>query len=186
MTRTGKIARLPMEVREELNRRLQDGEPGKALVGWLNGHPKVQAVIREQFGGCRISKSNLSRWKTGGYPEWRAEQKAQSQSREIIAEAKELAAATDRPITDHVSTILAAQYAVAMVEWQEGMSVELRQKLQALGKLTQDVSRLRRGDHDNAWMELERERTEWKNQAKELNAALEMDPREGAVAVSRT
>ena len=178
MTRTGKIARLPMEVREELNRRLQNGEPGKALVGWLNGHPKVQAVIRDQFGGCKISKSNLSRWKTGGYPEWRAEQKAQSQSREIIAEAKELAAATDSPITDHVSTILAAQYAVAMVEWQEGMSVELRQKLQALGKLTQDVSRLRRGDHDNAWMELERERTEWKNRAKELNAALQRETTE--------
>jgi hypothetical protein len=32
MTRTGKIARLPREVREELNRRLQNGEQGKRLV----------------------------------------------------------------------------------------------------------------------------------------------------------
>ena len=27
MTRTGKIARLPREIREQLNRRLQNGEP---------------------------------------------------------------------------------------------------------------------------------------------------------------
>jgi len=32
MTRVGKIARLPREIREQLNRRLQDGEPGKRLV----------------------------------------------------------------------------------------------------------------------------------------------------------
>jgi hypothetical protein len=30
-------------VREELNRRLADGGPGKGLVAWLNGHPKVKA-----------------------------------------------------------------------------------------------------------------------------------------------
>jgi len=31
-TRNGKIARLPKDIREELNRRLEDGEPGKHLV----------------------------------------------------------------------------------------------------------------------------------------------------------
>jgi len=29
MTRNGKIARLPLAIREELNRRLQEGEQGK-------------------------------------------------------------------------------------------------------------------------------------------------------------
>ena len=141
------------------------------MAAWLNQLPAVQAVIRDQFGGCKISEPNLSRWKTGGYLEWLAEQKAQRQSREIIAEAKELAAVTDSPLTDHVSTILAAQYAVAMVEWRDGVTVELRHKLRALGKLTQDVSRLRRGDHRNIWMGLERERTEWQNREKELKAS---------------
>jgi hypothetical protein len=36
MTRTGKIARLPRELRDELNRRLREGEPGIRLVEWLN------------------------------------------------------------------------------------------------------------------------------------------------------
>ena len=32
MTRNGKIARLPRALRDELNRRLQDGQPGVRLV----------------------------------------------------------------------------------------------------------------------------------------------------------
>ena len=48
-TRTGKIARLPKAVREELNRRLQDGEPGTQLVEWLNSLPQVQRVKALKF-----------------------------------------------------------------------------------------------------------------------------------------
>ena len=46
MTRNGKIARLPRAVRD----RLADGEPGKALVTWLNGLPEVVAVLDRDFG----------------------------------------------------------------------------------------------------------------------------------------
>ena len=56
MARNGKIARLPREFREEVNRRLQDGEPGGSLLAWLNPLPGVQAVLAREFGGCRISK----------------------------------------------------------------------------------------------------------------------------------
>ena len=38
MTRNGKIARLPREIRDELNRRLDDGGQGKDLVEWLEPH----------------------------------------------------------------------------------------------------------------------------------------------------
>ena len=37
--RKGKIARLPPAIREHLNRRLQNGEEGKKLVGWLDSLP---------------------------------------------------------------------------------------------------------------------------------------------------
>jgi hypothetical protein len=70
MTRTGKIARLPREIREQLNRRLQDGEPGKKLVEWLNSLPEVKAALNTQFGGRRVSEQNLSEWKAGGYRDW--------------------------------------------------------------------------------------------------------------------
>ena len=49
MTRNGKIARLPATIREELNRRFQDGETASHLVSWINNLPEVEAVFRTQF-----------------------------------------------------------------------------------------------------------------------------------------
>ena len=43
MTRNGKIARLPLAIRQQLNQRLQNGELGQELVSWLNQLPEVQA-----------------------------------------------------------------------------------------------------------------------------------------------
>src|SRR6266446_6933011 len=50
MSHKGKIARLPLAIREQLNRRLQDGEIGRDLVVWLNSAPEVQAVLKAEFG----------------------------------------------------------------------------------------------------------------------------------------
>src|SRR4051812_39971876 len=54
MNRNGKIARLPEDLRQELNERLCDGEAGTSLVAWLNGLPEVQAVMAAEFGGVPI------------------------------------------------------------------------------------------------------------------------------------
>jgi len=74
MTRNGKIARLPLAIRLELNQRLQDGQKGTQLVLWLNGLPEVKAVMAAEFKGEPITESNLSRWKNGGYRAWEKEQ----------------------------------------------------------------------------------------------------------------
>ncbi len=42
MTRHGKIARLPLAIRQQLNLRLQNGERAQGL-SWLNQMPEVQA-----------------------------------------------------------------------------------------------------------------------------------------------
>src|SRR5439155_9583204 len=76
LTRNGKIARLPLAVRQELNRRLDEGEQGKKLVAWLNGLPEVQAIVATEFGGRAIREQNLSEWKQGGYRDWLAKQEA--------------------------------------------------------------------------------------------------------------
>jgi len=81
MTRNGKIARLPEAIRQDINQRLLDGEQGKPLVEWLNGLPKVQAVLRAKFNGNPITENNLSQWKNGGFPAWEGgEQMADSVS----------------------------------------------------------------------------------------------------------
>ena len=62
MTATGKIARLPQEIRDELNRRLRDGERGRRLVDWLNSLPETQRMLAEIKRFKRIgSGSPISR-----------------------------------------------------------------------------------------------------------------------------
>jgi hypothetical protein len=75
MTRNGKIARLPAAIREELNQRLLEGEPGQHLVLWLNGLPRVQALLKDKFQGIPIPEANHSHWKNGGFPAWEAGEK---------------------------------------------------------------------------------------------------------------
>ena len=160
MARNGKIARLPRDMRNELNRRLQDGEPGGPLLTWLNGLPQVEHVLARDFNGCGISKQNLSEWRAGGFAEWQAQQELLSQTRELAADATELAAATDGRLTDHLATVLAARYAAMFVGWNGEVTPEFHRKLRALRGLCQDVVELRRGDHSGARLNLERERQE--------------------------
>jgi hypothetical protein len=160
MTRTGKIARLPRSTREELNRRLHNGEAGVRLADWLNGLPDVKTVLAADFGGRAISAQNLSEWKSGGYVEWQARQEALEQARELAADARELSEATDGRLTDHLATVLAARYAAALAGWNGEPTEEIRGKLRTLHGVCEDVVELRRGDHSGARLGIERERLE--------------------------
>ena len=69
-TRNGKIARLPHEIRERLNRALRDGQEQRQLIDWLNSLAEVQAVLAQHFDGAPIKENNLSHWNARGYREW--------------------------------------------------------------------------------------------------------------------
>jgi hypothetical protein len=49
LTRNGKIARLPLAVRQELNRRLDEGEQGKKLVAWLILYLQLFLLVITQY-----------------------------------------------------------------------------------------------------------------------------------------
>ena len=66
-THNGKIGRLPRNVQEELNRRLDDGEPGRKILEWLNARSEVQAMLSAEGGGERINAQNLSNWRRGWF-----------------------------------------------------------------------------------------------------------------------
>ena len=70
MNRNGKIARLPREIRQELNERLSNEEMAKPLVAWLNSLPEVQAILAAEFEGVPIREQNISEWRKGGYQDW--------------------------------------------------------------------------------------------------------------------
>ena len=136
MTRTGKIARLPSEVRETLNSRLHEGESGRRLVAWLNSLPEVEAVLKMEFGGREVSEQNLCEWRQGGYRDWLAQQVAGR-------------------LCQTPGRKLAARYAVALADWNGESSEEFRGMLRSMRGLCQDVVELRRGDHSAAYLRME-------------------------------
>src|ERR1700735_2557496 len=71
LSRIGKIARLPANIRYQLNPRLLDNESGTHLLTWLNGLPEVQVMLEQYFDSRPINQQNLSAWRTGGFSEWR-------------------------------------------------------------------------------------------------------------------
>jgi hypothetical protein len=144
MTRTGKIARLPRDIRDQLNRRLHDGEPGVRLIEWLNGLEPVRQILAQDFGGREISEQNLSEWKQGGYKEWLTQQELLACARELAADAETVIEEVPGALSDHLATILTARYA-RLVSGQ--MDEAQRREARALRALCQDIVELRRGDH---------------------------------------
>src|SRR5713226_3591975 len=199
MSRIGKIARLPLAIREQLNRRLQDGEIGKDLVVWLNSVPEVQAVLKAEFGDRPVNEPNLSDWRTGGYEDWRVHQDTMQQVNQLVANAKELGGASQTPLSELLATCLAARYAVelsrltAPVTPREGTRPTGEAEgnggcdFEVLRKLCRDVLALRRLDLAGQRLRIEREaadrllRADEKQQKKEwvaaANAAVEREHR---------
>jgi hypothetical protein len=156
MTRNGKIARLPREVREQLNRRLQDGEPGTKLVDWLNSVPEVHAVLAAEFEGRSISEQNLSEWKAGGYRDWLAQQETLDMISRLSADTVELKEASRDLLTDKLAVWLAARYVVvaqSLAASPDGDAADWKR----LREFCSDLVALRKGDHSAERLELDRE-----------------------------
>jgi len=118
MTRNGKIARLPRTIREELNQRLLDGEPGRQLIEWLNGLPGVQAVLKAKFNGSAITEANLSQWKNGGYAAWEAGERMADTVSSLIDGTKALQTADQGGLNDRMALMLAATLATQMLRFE--------------------------------------------------------------------
>jgi hypothetical protein len=170
MTRIGKIARLPRDIRHQLNRRMADGEPGIRLVEWLNALEPVRQVLTQDFNGREISEQNLSEWKQGGYQDWLARQETLVCARELAGDAGELTAAANGSLADHLATVLAARYAKLVSGWNGEMDDSFRRQLRALRLLCQDIGELRRGDHLAERLRLEVKRLADMNRAEGVRA----------------
>jgi phage-related protein len=157
LTRNGKIARLPLEVRQELNRRLDEGEQGKKLVAWLNELPAVQAIVATDFGGKPIREQNLSEWKQRGYRDWLAKQEAFEIAERLREDATEWNAEGRAPLTDTLAFWLVARYALATRRVAETGG---REGWRLLREMCGDIVELRKGDHTAERLQIERERLE--------------------------
>jgi|ERR1051326_316095 transposase len=158
MTRNGKIARLPHDIREQLNRRLEDGEQGKRLVTWLNSLPTVRAVMQSEFGGRPIREQSLSEWRKGGFRDWQLQQEALELMPRIVREAGELKGKVDGELTNHMAIWISAHLMAVMRRLIASTDLGDTKKWKLLHEACADIVALRRGDQNAEWLRLDRER----------------------------
>jgi hypothetical protein len=168
-TRNGKIARLPLDIRDQLNTRLADGEPGNRLVEWLNSNPAVMLVMAEQFDGRPINENNLSEWRQGGYEEWLTLQSFLDESRILSENSGQV---TDTGITsEHLHIVLLAHHAHLLQNFGIMPEIEFSNKVEALRKLTASIMNMRRSELNAARLQLQRERLELLREMKAAKSA---------------
>jgi hypothetical protein len=127
--RHGKIARLPLTVRTELNQRLLNGDKGADLVAWLNSRPDVQQVMNAHFAGAELTETNLSRWREGGYQDWLAEESAREAVTALCRqEAAAFEGVSTEVLTQKMAHVMLARLAVELRRVQSMEDDEARFK----------------------------------------------------------
>jgi len=160
MTRNGKVARLPRNIRNTLNTRLDNGEQSDEILPWLNALPEVQSLLAAEFEGRPISKQNLSEWKAGGFLEWLRAQQSCERLRSLIEFADDLdSAADDRAIPDRLAIILAAELAEETRQLLD-ITTDPKERWRYLCQALRHLNTLRNGDRQAARADLDRLRWE--------------------------
>ena len=171
MTRKSKIARLPRPIRDELNRRLDNGQPGIRLVEWLNNLPEVNEILAREFQGRRITPQNISEWKRGGYHDWLAQQEHAASLQDFLADAKELGdAASPEKLTEAIFNFGLVHYAAAMQRC--AYRPEHRDNLNRCSQMLNDVIRLRNCDLAQQRFDLDTQKLAFNAEKLELQTEL--------------
>ena len=165
MTPTGKIARLPHEIREQLNHRLRAGHKARSILAWLNSLPEARAILETEFDGRPITAVNLTAWKHGGYGNWQARQ----QALEFLHDLEDEHNLGHKSLTAPLAEKLAHWVALHFAACAQTITTEQnpQKKWARLHELCLDITRLRRCDlHaeqlavDREWLALEKSNTE--------------------------
>jgi hypothetical protein len=169
ITRIGKIARLPHALREELNLRLADGAPAEDLLDWVHECEGVDDMLHLHFDGRAITVQNLSAWKQGGFVDWQRAQEIRALAGRFVTDAEEVAAESGAiSLADRLSATVALTLAQLLRAALDGDAPDRRQ---AVLEIARELSRLRRGDHQQARVAFARER--WVTQRQEAEVAAE-------------
>jgi hypothetical protein len=116
----GKIARLPKSIREQINRRIEDGQPASVIGPWLNGLPAVKKVLSAHFGGVEINQKNISNWTSTGYKRWLEKQEFVMELRALSEDATDFTRAAGAQLARGTACIAAAK----IVKMLRGMKPE--------------------------------------------------------------
>ena len=190
-TRVGKIARLPAWVRTQLNERLHNGEPGPALVAWLNKVPAVQEVLAKSFGGRPVTVQNLSEWRKGGFADWLRDEPTRRWVETLMTSDETLVEMTGgRTLADRVSNQMVIALGQSLQQLMKSGDLAEPAHLEALRGISRELARLRHGDSQENWWKLEKSKFEdemaerHRAEIEELQRKLEWKAHLGACLVS--
>jgi hypothetical protein len=168
--RNGKIARLPKDVREQLNRRIENGWRGAKLVKWLNEQPSVKEVLRGEFNGRPVSEQNLSHWRDGGFVDWQRHQGTKEQIRWAVERSEDVDEAEgDEHLCERLARLASAELAEHM---QQLSAVEdPKERWRQFREVCLELWRLRNGTHYGRGVDLGWDR--WQREVDQEEAAVE-------------
>ena len=175
MPRKGKIARLPLALRTELNQRLANNEDGANLLTWLNAIPGVPAMLATDFAGEPITKQNLYEWRQGGFLEWETQREMFDEARVLAANAGPVSATTNHDLAEHLAAVIAGKFASLLAGWDGTEDQAFDAKLRVLTKFNQNLAILRRTNHSAARLKLEQAPFEREEQRLVAEAAREAE-----------
>lgn len=160
MTRTGKIARLPLHIRNQINQRLQDGEEGEDILKWLNEHSIVQDVLKRHFRGQPIGKQNLSAWRLGGFREWQRLQESHAFMHRLVEHSDDLQTkGGEIELTDRLAQIAAGEMASVLERLLE-QTDDPQKRWLLLRDVVRELVPLRAGDHRAVQLQLNKEQAD--------------------------
>lgn len=160
MARQGKIARLPHALRDQVNRRLLDGEHAEEILSWLNSQPQAIATWKDHFEGAEANSQNLSAWRLGGHADWLQQREKVEDLKALSEFALDLARAGGS-ISEGAAAIAAGQILETLETAAESEDTDL-------SELTIALSRLRKGDLDRKKLDLQTRRQDTQDRALSL------------------
>lgn len=174
MARTGKIARLPLRIRDELNSRLRENESGQTILEWVNDLPETKELLKRSFGGEPISDANLSIWRApgGGYEEWLADEQKIHKIEKLSELSFRIAKASGGNLSEGLLAIAAGQLQEALeagceVEFDEETGKETISGV-SIDKLASAVAKIRGMELEAQKLEVKKVEVEQKGQALNL------------------
>ena len=160
MARNGKIARLPLFIRNQLNQRLSEGESGVKLVEWLNDEAMLDLQKDAEGHRIPITEQNLSEWRSGGYQDWLRHEEARQFLKDMAEQAGELDTAADgKSICDRFGALLAVDMARLAKKFLQ-QETDDDKRWERLKEISKELSRLRRDEHRAVWTWIKREQWE--------------------------
>ena len=149
----GKIARLPMALRQKVNLMLQDNVPGTKIAAWLS---REHAAELKAAGIEEITCLNISWWRRKGHQKWVQQQQRLEDMRARQEFAMELARRGDNSLQEATLVMAASQIYEAVEDFDvQILKTKLKEKPELYGLLIEAISKIGRAGLGERKLQLE-------------------------------